>query len=648
MALDRQVYLGPSTPLFATLLAQAAPANSDSQRAALRAAADAAADVAQTFTRAGYPPEAADEARDACYGFSIRLVEREAGEWVVRARCWVNGATLVHSSHGAPFKVSGSHPSRDRRVPAEWPSPPSPCALPRAWVALRAATGCTACLTACLAGRRHRPDLVSDTRRSPMPYQATLLDVLGAECGVVLLALSGDFLRRALAQHLKDCRDDLLAGRLANVGLVPATDEPPPPPPTPRRSTQRSPSARRPSLPPSPSGRRPSLSPSRRRFAAEDEGEARARPQAVATSADADENEGEERDAAPATPQRSPAPSRSASSEVALEIELSAVSFQLGGPILPPGTRLLCELTFGPPPGLLGTPITTRLVPAPARRSTEARLHCRRAVPVQRDGALWAALLDELTAAPKDPKRARLHITLFALGAGVDGGAAGSGASGAAGASAAGAAGAASGRRRRRELGVAVYSYHKQLLSGREAVHQSLDVSDGRGAPLATLWLSLTANAALALIGAPLVRSGALVLPASIAPSGGASSDAASASGASGARGGPTGPAGAAASAAADHKWQLVFAARALQVAARRMLALRRRRLARAEFRHALSVRVSATQARCPEEKPPPAACMTAPRGRPPWLLVLRPRSDRCAERSWQAEPVLRAFPARR
>ena len=62
----------------------------------------------------------------------------------------------------------------------------------------------------------------------------------------------------------------------------------------------------------------------------------------------------------------------------------------------------------------------------------------------------------------------------------------------------------------------------KQLISGREAIHEPLDVFETRGAPLATIWLSLSANAALAQIAAPLVRTGALVLPAPPPPPGGA------------------------------------------------------------------------------------------------------------------------------
>ena len=166
-------------------------------------------------------------------------------------------------------------------------------------------------------------------------------------------------------------------------------------------------------------------------------------------------------------------------------------------------------------------------------------------------------MAQRLLRAEKNPKVADLHITAYIVMSGADGGAAADATGGGAGAGTGAAAGAAGGSglgrglsSRRRQFGVGTLNLREQLFRGYDSDHQAVDISSGLGAALATVWVSVASNDALAAVCAGL--GGRITLP----------------------------PPAEQRKKAADRNWTLAMAAIKLQSACRAFAVRRRQRLA--------------------------------------------------------------------
>ena len=129
---------------------------------------------------------------------------------------------------------------------------------------------------------------------------------------------------------------------------------------------------------------------------------------------------------------------------------------------------------------------------------------------LQRDMPLWRDLAKRIVAAENDPSQAELRIVVYAITPSEEADNISVRAP-----SAAPSAAAASAGGRRRQLGIASHSLRQQFLSGKDAVHQAIFVSDGAGRPLASVWISVGVNAALTAIcsNLPQFRSLSAALP---------------------------------------------------------------------------------------------------------------------------------------
>ena len=364
-----------------------------------------------------------------------------------------------------------------------------------------------------------------------------LVDTHDAECGLLLLSLSGEWLGRALDGHIDDHADDLLRGDLRAARLLPL------------RGLRAG----------GPAGGGGGGGGARGGGGGGERGGAR---EAGGRGEDGGQGRGVggREQGAGSRGRRAigveRGPDGVSLEEHWLQLELSALQLSRSAPVLPVGVRVLCEVSLGPPPGLLGMPISSRLVRAPPVGVTQ-QLGCQRNVRVSRGGELWRRLREEMEAAEAgDARRAELRISLVAISPLAE---AGDGSSG-------GGVGGASSRAgggtyRRQELGVATHSLARQRRRGRDAVHEALEVRDGRGLAVGMIYMSCMANAALAAIcgGEPLAAR----------------------------------PDGSEPTRSHDELvWSLEAAAVTLQGAVRRMVARRRERLARGALRHAIDISV--------------------------------------------------------
>ena len=471
--LERLLYLGPATPLFARLISHAAGTKSltTEQETADAAAADAANMAADDAMEAGQTTDEVDAAADACSGLSFELVERADGGWLTRARGWLEGSAIV-------------------AAPSETPLP------------------------------------------------VVLQDSLGSETASLSVCFDSAFLARALLEHLQLYAKDFQAGDMKRCGLLP-----------PRSRHLQQPSRRT------------------QQRAREEEEERKDGEEGGGGDDGGEEEEQDEGGEGVAAPKRGRGMQLAASSappdEVTIDLELSSIQLQLAAPSLPPGARLLFEATIGTPPNsLLHSPISSRLVRAPTKAGQQEKIGCKRSVVLARQSPLWKEVGKRLVQAGQgEAGAAEFYVTVYSINPSSSE-ESGAPPSAPAGSSSGGGGGGTSASGRRRKLGVATHSLRGQLLRGTDAVHEALDVCDVRGVPIASLWVCVTANAALTAVASTL--NGQMDLPSEAEQR----------------------------KKAADRLWNLAMAAIKLQSMARSMAVKRRKRLAAGDLRHSIKIHI--------------------------------------------------------
>ena len=116
---ERSLYFGPSTALFARLIAHVSTKGSAEQRLASAAAADAAESATADAEAAGLPREEIDAEADECSGLSFELIERpEGGAWRTRARGWLQAEALVGLPPTTCRLCAAARCARERGRPA--------------------------------------------------------------------------------------------------------------------------------------------------------------------------------------------------------------------------------------------------------------------------------------------------------------------------------------------------------------------------------------------------------------------------------------------------------------------------------------------------------------------------------------------------
>ncbi|KAL1507798.1 hypothetical protein AB1Y20_007408 [Prymnesium parvum] len=172
-----------------------------------------------------------------------------------------------------------------------------------------------------------------------------------------------------------------------------------------------------------------------------------------------------------------------------LNLRVEGIQLLPSAPTLPRGSRGVLEVQLGSGSVMLHAPLTSRifLIPAPGQRSV-SKMEWNKSLRVPRHGILWHALSNALDASGDEHSNLSFSLLVCSTSRAVpswkDGSAHAVGAS----------------TSTRTLIGTGTWNLRRQLLSGRDAVQERSSLLDGRGVPVAVVWFTMAANAALEAI----------------------------------------------------------------------------------------------------------------------------------------------------